>query len=96
MFGFFYSIYMALLNGEWVSYTATQAGQELGLFWGDLTSWLMNCLGGEFATVQTAVWQSSPFAMLSLVLAVTTMTLVCWAVWRLTKALFSIFFARVR
>lgn len=92
MYAFFYSLYMSLFLGEWQTYTTQAVRSSLTTAWDELTTWLMNALGGEFATAQTMTWTTTPETLWALALALITLTGLCWLVWKLTRGLFGIFF----
>lgn len=88
-------MYLALFEGTWELRSLQEAKDALSQAWSDVTNWLMNALGGEFTAVQSFTWTANPWSIWALVLAVATLTLIAWAVWKLTKGIFSVFFSRV-
>lgn len=92
MYAFFYSLYLSLFLGEWTTKTTAEAKTALGSTWEDLTTWIMNTLGGDFTTAQSFTWQTAPETIWALIMALITMTGLSFLVWKLTKLVFSIFF----
>lgn len=92
MFQFFYSLFMAMFAGTWTDYTYSDASAACQDAWADLTNWLMNALGGEFATLQTYTWTANLQSIWATALSLVTLSGLCWMVWTLTKHVFSIFF----
>lgn len=93
MYAFFYSLYIALFSGSWVVYSGTEAQTALSTAWSDLTNFVMNTLGGEFAAVQDFSWTAEPETLWASTLAIITLSLVAVIAYRLVKLVFSIFFA---
>lgn len=91
MFNFFYSLYLSLFTGSW--YLQTSNPIEVAV--NRTASLIVNTLGGEFTTLQNFTLLDASltgYQLFALILAVITMFMVCFAVLKLTKAVFSIFF----
>lgn len=96
MFAFFYSIYLALFEGTWELRSLQEAKEALAQAWSDVTNWIMNALGGEFTTLQSFTWTANLWSIWALILALVTISLISYAVWKITEAIFSIFFSGAR
>lgn len=92
MFSFFYSMFMALLTGDWQMYQLAEVKTGLSNAWSEVTNWVMNCLGGNFTALQTFTWSVDPTSIWALVLALVAITMVCVLVYKLIKEVFMIFF----
>lgn len=92
MYAFFYSLYLSLFLGEWTTKTTAEAKTALATAWDDLTSWIMNAIGGDFQTAQAMAWTNAPETIWALSMALITMTGLSFLVWKLTKMIFGIFF----
>ena len=92
MYPFFYSLYLALFSGSWQLYTDAEARSALASAWEEISNWLMNLFGGHFATIQSFTWSVAPENIWSIVLAILTMSGVCFAVLKIIKRIFGIFF----
>lgn len=91
MIAFFYSLFLALFNGSWTSYSLSAVEATAKTAWDEITNFVMNALGGQFSTLQTFVWQSQPLQVLALVLSVVVVASLCMVVLKLGKMVFSIF-----
>lgn len=94
MITFFFSIYHALFTGAWNAYTLTEVSAKAEGVWGDVLNFAVNAFGGNFATIETFTPTMHPFDVICLVLSFATLVGVCLGVWKLTKAVFGIFFSR--
>lgn len=95
MLAFFYSLYMALFTGQWGLATYQQMQFDAQKLWQDFYNLVSNALGGNFSTLQDFIWKCNPTEAVCVVLAYVTLIGVCIGVWKLVKAVFSIFFRGV-
>lgn len=109
MYAFFCNLYFALFNGSWVEYTSQDWYRGLMGYVNSVHAMLVNMFGGEFPTYQeepflkmsyfptgTNTNMLTPQAMICAILSLVTLLGVCVAVWKITKALFAVFFRGAR
>lgn len=94
MITFFYSIFHALFTGTWNAYTLSEVGDTAEAVWQDVCTLAVNAFGGNFSALQTFEPVTHPFEVVCIVLSLATLVGVCLGVWKLTKAVFTIFFTR--
>lgn len=95
MLAFFYSLFYSLITGNWSQYTLPEARPAFVTLGNRLTSLIVNALGGHFETQQLFVLLDATLTaeqVIAVVLSIVAMIMVCLAVFKLTKAVFSIFF----
>lgn len=90
MFDFFYSLFLSLFLGEWTPNSISPIDKVVN----SLSSLLVNAFGGDFQALQNFNFLNGFTAIeaTSSILALVVMCLICFAVWKLVKSLFSLFF----
>lgn len=111
MFVFFTSLYFSLFMGRWIDYNASSndawiCRSAFSTFLKNVFNWVMNALGGNFSQLETfnlyadfptsLPSESLGLLVIAQILSVATMVGVCLAVWKITKALFAVFFRGAR
>lgn len=95
MLAFFYSLFLALIRGQWQTYSYAEVGSILNTLLNRTSSLIVNALGGQFVSQETFLLvdgtNTSPM-FLATILAVVAMVMVCMLTFKLTKMVFSIFF----
>lgn len=92
MITFFYSIFSALFTGEWQTYTLAEVSTKAEGVWGDVCNLVVNAFGGNFSALQTFTPTTHPFEVMCMVLSFITLVGLSFGVWKIVKAVLSIFF----
>lgn len=109
MYLFFIKLYASLMAGSWLPDTnaiSTSLRTNSNYVFHNIFKFVLNALGGNYGEIQnfnifesmqtiTNLGENSHLVCFTAsVLALITMVGVCLVVWKLTKAVFSIFFSR--